>query len=283
MNTPKGTEEDDLEESIINSMTSTELSSLKSILYERNKGIKVDINETELNQTNSSYESQHDNIKTDTYAHNKREIIHQSHQNKSQNIKEKHIIEYKQNDDGIYDNNFDIKEVENKLNQLKNESKSQWICNKCTFQNQSYSLQCIMCSNTKIIETTSDNTEAKDAEQKSDIITFKYSHDFDKNGVLYYLGCNRDLNNEKYINPVERGSVIITSAALSSRSEESSSFIGRETVHCITKSKKKSGFKIKLKNNVKIRLTHYTLRHYNLSDHILRHWKLEGNNDNKEW
>eukprot|EP01084_Bolivina_argentea_P303223 523459_1 len=85
-----------------------------------------------------------------------------------------------------------------------------------------------------------------------------------------------------YTNPADIGIVDIHTTPLQDGSDVSSSFIGRKTAHCITKAGKLSGFTINLKN-IRILLTHYSLRHYNLSGNALRNWKLEGSNDGGEW
>eukprot|EP01084_Bolivina_argentea_P251843 422545_1 len=68
-----------------------------------------------------------------------------------------------------------------------------------------------------------------------------------------------------------------------SNSQSLSVVVGRVAERCITKPQPDSWIKLNL-HDVKIKLTHYTLRHYNSWDtERLRYWILEGKNDTESW
>ena len=77
--------------------------------------------------------------------------------------------------------------------------------------------------------------------------------------------------------------VTITSSSLMSDSQALSALVGRISTRCVTKPHQRSWMQINIKD-VKIKLTHYTLRHYNSWDtEALRYWNLEGSNDGQSW
>jgi len=111
---------------------------------------------------------------------------------------------------------------------------------------------------------------------------FEHRQDFDTNGLFYFLGCQGGIRSS-YTNPADIGMVTVTSSSLMSDSQPLSALVGRISTRCVTKPHQKSWMQINLKE-VKIKLTHYTLRHYNSWDtEALRYWNLEGSNDGQSW
>jgi hypothetical protein len=112
---------------------------------------------------------------------------------------------------------------------------------------------------------------------------FKYSADFDRNGILYWLGTNRYTS--EYKNPGLTGLVRCTSAPLATQppSAPASSAFGRDLVRCVTLPMKEAWFAIDFVNFA-VLPTAYTLRHYDSWDtEALRDWKLQGSSDGKKW
>ena len=112
-------------------------------------------------------------------------------------------------------------------------------------------------------------------------MSFDYESDFDENGLLYFLGTHG--HTRPWVNPGISGIVAVSASSLGSDAERITSFVGRETVRCYTKSEKHSDMTVDLKN-VRMNVTKYTLRHYISSDtEALRHWNLEGSVDEANW
>lgn len=110
--------------------------------------------------------------------------------------------------------------------------------------------------------------------------TFTYDHDFDENGLLYYLGsCAKKIS---YSNPAEEGLVIVTaSPPVARKSAPITAVAGRkcETM-CMTANDIDGPCWIMIDlKDVKIKLTHYTLKHHELNSNALRTWTLEACND----
>jgi len=111
---------------------------------------------------------------------------------------------------------------------------------------------------------------------------FVHTADFDTNGLLYFLGVQGGAR-ASYSNPADIGMVTVTSSSLMSDSQPLSALVGRMSTRCVTKPHQRSWMAINVKD-VKMRLTHYTLRHYNSWDtEALRYWNLEGSNDGQSW
>ena len=107
---------------------------------------------------------------------------------------------------------------------------------------------------------------------------FEYNSDFDENGLLYFIGTDYGLKSS-WTNPAEKGIVEVDSSSLYKYSEPLTHLGGRIAVYCKTKDIPNSWMKGDLKN-IKIRLTQYTLRHFDFMDrYALRYWNLEGSND----
>jgi len=117
-----------------------------------------------------------------------------------------------------------------------------------------------------------------------DGLEFKYHHDMDENGIMFFVGTQR--KTAPYRNPALHGSVRVISTPLATEPIPSApawSIVGRDLVRCVTKPMKGGYFIIDL---VKVwcKPTHYTLRHYASYDtEALRDWKLQGSNDGQKW
>eukprot|EP01084_Bolivina_argentea_P256702 432294_1 len=115
----------------------------------------------------------------------------------------------------------------------------------------------------------------------ADVNKFEYSHDFDKNGFLYYLGT-KGFNHE-WCNPGASGLVTCKSSSLMADSQTIHAIVGRTVTRCVTKPLKSSWMMIDFKNFA-IAPTHYTLRHYASWDtEALRNWRFEASLDKKKW
>jgi hypothetical protein len=117
-----------------------------------------------------------------------------------------------------------------------------------------------------------------------DGLEFKYTTDFDKNGVVYWLGSNR--YTQEWKNPGMTGIVRATSSPLAMQPSPSApawAALGRDVTRCVTQPSKESWFCFDFVN-IWIKPTAYTLRHYDSWDQeALRDWKLQGSNDGKKW
>ena len=110
---------------------------------------------------------------------------------------------------------------------------------------------------------------------------FYYTKDFDECGILHFLGT--DWRTAPWKNPAEMGVVQITSSRLGKDSQPATSICGRKVVRCVCMAEKNNWFMIDFRN-LYIRVTHYTLRHYDSWDtECLRNWYLEGSNDLKKF
>lgn len=105
---------------------------------------------------------------------------------------------------------------------------------------------------------------------------FVYQTDFDKNGILYFLGTN--FGKEPYQNPHIRGLVVVTATAApeTGKVEET---ISHDPAKCNLVAKPNTHVLIDFKEH-KIMATKYTLRHTLTRDtEALRNWSLEASND----
>ena len=127
-----------------------------------------------------------------------------------------------------------------------------------------------------ILEWISKECDKKFADDDSgDMLLFGYSMDFDKNGIIYYLGS--DGGTREWRNPAmpQIGKVRVRPSTLMHDSAPAHAAVGRETVRCVTKPVKDSYFEIDFRPR-KIRPTHYSLRHYATWDtEALRYWTFE--------
>eukprot|EP01084_Bolivina_argentea_P009693 18077_1 len=112
---------------------------------------------------------------------------------------------------------------------------------------------------------------------------FCYKYDFDKNGLLYFLGCKGNIKvmNSPYLNPVKSNMVVVTSSPLITGLQSLDKLFDRYVfADCATINTNGSFISWGL-GTVSIKLSHYTLGNSNYN--ILRNWNLEGSNDGKTW
>lgn len=120
--------------------------------------------------------------------------------------------------------------------------------------------------------------------KESKFQTFKHTHDFDENGLIYFIGTNGKTSSE-WVNPGQYGLVAVTSSDARNlpygRVED---ILSRDTsaLNCHTNDDKRAWFSIDL--GVYIIPTAYTLRHargYGRS--ALRNWHFQMSRDGNTW
>eukprot|EP00457_Paulinella_chromatophora_P000814 gb/GEZN01000814.1/.p1 GENE.gb/GEZN01000814.1/~~gb/GEZN01000814.1/.p1 ORF type:complete len:1063 (-),score=123.04 gb/GEZN01000814.1/:329-3517(-) len=106
--------------------------------------------------------------------------------------------------------------------------------------------------------------------------------DFANDGIIAYLGTNRDT--EPWQNPdAVRGLLLVTASSLSTDSQPASAIVGNQVVRCVTLAERNSWFTIDLKG-LKVAPTHYSLRHYSTWDmEALRDWLFQASVDGMTW
>jgi len=131
--------------------------------------------------------------------------------------------------------------------------------------------------------SSSEKAKSKSLFKINETKEFVFSSDFDKRGIMYYLGTKG--YTQAWQNPGVIGAVNVTSTPLASHppSEPSWAIVGRDIIRCVTVPGKESWFMIDLLH-WRVCPTAYTLRHYSSWDtEALRDWKLQGSNDGKKW
>ncbi|XP_044007994.1 E3 ubiquitin-protein ligase HECTD1 isoform X1 [Aphidius gifuensis] len=117
-----------------------------------------------------------------------------------------------------------------------------------------------------------------------DKLTFQYQHDFDENGIIYWIGTNGKTTNE-WINPGQYGLVVVTSSdGRTLPYGHLEDILSREqnALNCHTNDDKRAWFSIDL--GVWLIPTAYTLRHargYGRS--ALRNWSFQVSKDGISW
>jgi E3 ubiquitin-protein ligase HECTD1 len=109
---------------------------------------------------------------------------------------------------------------------------------------------------------------------------FFYSKDYDTQGILYYLGTNRGL--EEYHNPHLRG--VVTASASSFQNSTIDQFVDRmenARSRLYTDDIPKQYFMVDF-HNVMVQPTHYTLSHDG-SDNVPINWSVLGSTDGVTW
>uniref|UniRef100_A0A182VUY9 E3 ubiquitin-protein ligase n=1 Tax=Anopheles minimus TaxID=112268 RepID=A0A182VUY9_9DIPT len=120
-------------------------------------------------------------------------------------------------------------------------------------------------------------------EAKSGTMQFRHRHDFDENGLIYYIGTNG--KTLEWVNPAQYGLVTVTSSEGKQLPYgKLEDILSRDSVsvNCHTKDNKKSWFAIDL--GIFIIPTAYTLRHargYGRS--ALRNWMFQMSKDGVNW
>eukprot|EP01084_Bolivina_argentea_P018780 34949_1 len=111
---------------------------------------------------------------------------------------------------------------------------------------------------------------------------FNYQSDYDKNGILYFLGTN--YGKEEWENPAVRGLVKLNSSGWSKGSIND--MVGRTYKWSYSSPKKGSWVTIDFGGNMKIKPNAYTLQYTNNEGGaylFLRNWNFEGSNDGSNW
>ncbi|XP_058454046.1 E3 ubiquitin-protein ligase Ufd4 isoform X2 [Malaya genurostris] len=120
-------------------------------------------------------------------------------------------------------------------------------------------------------------------DSKAGSIQFKHQHDFDENGIIYYIGTNG--KSTEWVNPAQYGLVTVTSSEGKQLPYgKLEDILSRDSVsvNCHTKDNKKSWFAIDL--GMHVVPTAYTLRHargYGRS--ALRNWMFQMSKDGTNW
>jgi hypothetical protein len=110
-------------------------------------------------------------------------------------------------------------------------------------------------------------------------LDFVYDHDFDENGVFFYLGTA----GLKYAwqNPHTLRQVNCSASSLGSGKIED--FVGRSLVNCRTLNEPFSFFSVDLGQGRTLAPTCYSLRNRNSTTHVLVNWHFEASNDHINW
>lgn len=121
---------------------------------------------------------------------------------------------------------------------------------------------------------------ARDRRRQSYGRLFQWSSDFDKKGVLYYLGT-REYRTE-WQNPFLQKLVDVTWSSL--EKGKAPAIFEREPSECWTQDVPSSWFTIDLGAGRSLRITAYTLRHGGgTKQDLIRNWTLKGSVDGKEF
>ncbi|XP_067942720.1 E3 ubiquitin-protein ligase HECTD1-like [Watersipora subatra] len=124
----------------------------------------------------------------------------------------------------------------------------------------------------------------KKVKAKGSSVNLRYEHDFDENGLMYWIGTNAKTRSE-WVNPAAHGVVVVSSSdGRQLPYGKLEDILSRETsaLNCHTNDDKKSWFSIDL--GVWIIPSSYTLRHsrgYGKS--ALRHWFFQVSKDGANW
>jgi len=122
---------------------------------------------------------------------------------------------------------------------------------------------------------------------------FEYVHDFDKNGILYYLGTNEGKNTD-YVFPGQLGFVKVNPITIFQGSVQQAFKWNEEAPKIVQNwcykgwgdnQKEMKGelwFSIEFLQHIVVP-TKYTMRHGYPGGHALRNWNFEASNDGKIW
>jgi len=109
---------------------------------------------------------------------------------------------------------------------------------------------------------------------------FTYSSDFDKGGILYYLGTNKLTT--AYQNPNGLGKVKVTASSIQGATEPD--FIDWNSVSRSIQTENTANSWVQIEFvNCQVQPTYYTIRHDYNANYCLRNWRLEGSNDGINW
>jgi len=114
------------------------------------------------------------------------------------------------------------------------------------------------------------------------VIRFVYASDFDRNGLVYWLGCEHGTRQREWRNPCLSGYVHCSASSIMYDSEEIHSVVGRECVRFVTKPTFHAWIGVRF-TDVAVIPTHYSLKHYRTWEtECLRNWRLEAKHDAEE-
>eukprot|EP01083_Nonionella_stella_P159536 520522_1 len=101
---------------------------------------------------------------------------------------------------------------------------------------------------------------------------FVYESDFDTNGICYAIGSN--FGQKEFSNPHHQGLITMKSSKWGCVNEVFEQILGRveKPFGCYSDGYENSWFSVNFGANVKIKPTHYTLRHGTGNSHYLRMW-----------
>ena len=141
-----------------------------------------------------------------------------------------------------------------------------------------------VCFRLHVSKKSEDELESIKSTSASLIRKFSYSEDFDKNGVLYWIGSC--FGKSSYTNPQASGDVAVTL----SHSESSGRALELVISHTLVRESYAFGgsapvwFTVDLGPHLALSPDYYTLRHgYSYSDSIICDWELQGSNNNETW
>eukprot|EP01083_Nonionella_stella_P195932 721256_1 len=111
---------------------------------------------------------------------------------------------------------------------------------------------------------------------------FVYQSDFDTNGICYALGTTFGQN--EWTNPAQLKLINVKASKPKQDSKPINCVVGRSLVRCLTDFDESASITIHFGKRLKIKATHYTLRHFESRDtEALRNWNFEGSNDGVNW
>ena len=113
--------------------------------------------------------------------------------------------------------------------------------------------------------------DPNDIDMEGDELEFKYSHDFDENGALYWLGtCGKTAN---YTNPYTLGQVKVFFSSMGRGSYED--FVGRALVNCRTLNEPNAFMGIDFGPGKYLIPSCYTIKNRDSTRHVLLNWIFE--------
>eukprot|EP00483_Globobulimina_turgida_P008974 UN08992 len=111
---------------------------------------------------------------------------------------------------------------------------------------------------------------------------FVYKADFDGNGICYGLGSN--YGKTQWSNPANKGLIRLKSTGWGTYCGAIENVVGRSDVkYNCTKSVKHAWISIDFGPKLKIKPSHYTLKHDGDNCYYLKTWNFEGSNDENNW
>lgn len=115
------------------------------------------------------------------------------------------------------------------------------------------------------------NMDPNDIDQEGDELEFKYGHDFDENGALYWLGtCGKTAN---YTNPYTLGQIKVFFSSMGRGSYED--FVGRALVNCRTLNEPNAFMGIDFGPGKYLIPSCYTVKNRDSTRHVLLNWIFE--------